>query len=159
MKKIVIWTLLISVTQAWAWEVDLSRRQVDFNRVTNQQRAPASATDEEPMGLLQKALDIPVVSQDIVIMQTESGFVPEKVNVKKGGSYKIYVVNVNPKQKNSSFIMDAFSEHHATAYGKVKSFTINPKVDGVFSFQSPEAGVEGRLIVAPNTERKPSSNN
>jgi hypothetical protein len=157
MKKMLVLILCLGLSQATAWEVDLSRRQVDFNRVTNQQRLPASAVAEEPLGLLQKALNIPEVSQDIVIMQTEGGFVPEKVNVKKNGSYKIYVVNVNAKQKNSSFILDAFSEHHATAYGKVKTFTISPKTDGVFVFQSPETGVEGRLIVAPNAERLPSS--
>lgn len=160
MGKTVILILCLGMTQASAWEVDLSRRQVDFNRITNQPRLPANVVEEEPLGLLQKALSIPEVSQEIVIMQTETGFIPEKVNVKKNGSYKIFVVNVNPKQKNASFILDAFSEHHATAYGKVKTFVINPKIDGVFTFQSPETGVEGRLIVAPqvSTERRPSSN-
>lgn len=139
--------------------MDLSRRQVDFNRITNQSRMPSNVTEEEPMGLLKQAIHLPEISQDIVIMNTENGFVPEKVNVKKGGSYKIYVVNVNLKHKNSSFILDAFAEHHATIYGKVKSFVIQPKVDGVFTFQSPETGMEGRLVIAPpvHSGRSPAS--
>jgi hypothetical protein len=156
MNRMLMLIMSLWLSQALAWDVDLSRRQVDFGRITNQNRTPANAVDEEPLGLLQKAMAIPDVSQDIVIMNTEGGFVPDKVNVKKGGSYKIYVVNIDPKHKNSSFILDAFSEHHATSYGKVKSFTITPKTEGVFTFQSPEAGVEGRLVVAP-TERHPAS--
>ena len=156
MKLIICLILSAWLIPANAWDVDLSRRQVDFNRITNTQRLPASAVEEEPLGLLQKALTIPDVSQDIVIVNTETGFVPDKVNVKKGGSYKIYIVNVDSKHKNSSFILDAFSEHHATIYGKVKTFTITPKTEGVFTFQSPESGVEGRLVVAPN-ERQPAS--
>lgn len=156
MNKALLLFFGVYLAQAQAWEVDLSRRQVDFNRITHQSRAPASTIEEEPLGLIQKALQLPDVSQDIVIVSTENGFIPDKINVKKNGSYKIFVVNVNSKQKNSSFILDSFSEHHATAYGKVKSFTITPKADGIFPFQSPETGFEGRLIVAP-MDRKPAS--
>ncbi len=156
MNRTLMIILCLWLSQAVAWDVDLSRRQVDFSRITNQTRLPASQVEEEPLGLLQRALTIPDVSQDIVIVNTETGFVPDKINVKKGGSYKIYIVNVDSKHKNSSFILDAFAEHHATAYGKVKTFTITPKTEGVFTFQSPESGVEGRLVVAPN-ERQPAS--
>lgn len=156
MKRYVIWILCFWFLDAQAWEVDLSRRQVDFNRITNHSRLPASQVQEEPLGLLKQALTIPEVSQDIVILNTDDGFIPERVNVRKGGSYQIFVVNVNSKFKNASFILDAFTEHHATAYGRVKSFKITPKVDGVYTFISPESGLQGRLIVAPQ-ERVPAS--
>lgn len=143
---------------ASAWEVDMSRRQNDFNRITNQPRQPASVTEETPLAVLKEALTPYEQAQDIVIMNTDDGFVPKSLAVKKGSHYKIYVVNVNSKYKNSSFIMDAFSEHHATAFGRVKSFTITPKADGVYSYQSPESGVEGHLVVtSPETDRKPAS--
>jgi hypothetical protein len=85
--------------------------------------------------------------QEIVILNTEKGFVPSSVHVRKNGHYKIHVVNVNEKEKNVSFILDGFSEHHATYYGKIKTFTLEPKKEGVFSFQSPETAAEGRLVV------------
>jgi hypothetical protein len=56
-------------------------------------------------------------------------------------------VNVNEKEKNVSFILDGFSEHHATYYGKIKSFRLEPKKEGVYSFQSPETSAEGKLVV------------
>jgi hypothetical protein len=85
--------------------------------------------------------------QEIVIMNTERGFVPTTVRVRKNGRYKIHVVNVNDKEKNVSFILDGFSEHHATYYGKVKTFNLEPRKEGTFSFQSPETSAEGKLVV------------
>jgi hypothetical protein len=85
--------------------------------------------------------------QEIVIMNTERGFVPSTVRVRKNGRYRIHVVNVNDKEKNVSFILDGFSEHHATYYGKVKTFNLEPRKEGSFSFQSPETSAEGRLVV------------
>lgn len=143
---------------AQAWEIDFSRRQVDFNRITNQSRMPATEKTSEPAGLLQKALDVVEVSQDIVILNTEKGFVPETVYLKKDGSYRIHVVNVNPNEKNVSFILDAFSEHHNTVFGKTRTFTLTPKVDGVFTYLSPETAHQGRIVIAPQPEgRAPAS--
>lgn len=89
-------------------------------------------------------------AQEIVIMQTELGFVPKKVQVRQGFTYKISIVNVNEKERNVSFVLDAFSEHHATYYGKIKSFIIHPQQDGVFSYQSPETAFQGQLVVVPS---------
>lgn len=85
--------------------------------------------------------------QEIVILSTGKGFIPSQVRVRKNGRYKIHVVNVNENEKNVSFILDGFSEYHSTYYGKIKSFLLEPKKEGVFSFQSPETAAEGRLIV------------
>jgi hypothetical protein len=101
----------------------------------------------EDKGLLGALFDAGQPVQEIVILNTEKGFVPNTVNVRKDGRYKIHVVNVNEKEKNVSFILEGFSEYHATAYGKVKTFVLEPKKDGVFSFQSPETAAEGHLVV------------
>ena len=78
--------------------------------------------------------------------------------MRKDAAYTLYVVNVNSKEKNVSFMLDAFSEHHAIFYGHIKSFQITPKKDGVFSFQSPETGAEGRMVVfAPAEVRQPAA--
>ena len=153
-------SLLLLSQFAQAWEVDMSRRQLDFNRVTNDSRLPASSTVDETQGLFGQVFDSVEPTQDIVILNTEKGFVPDTVRVKKGNSYRIHVVNVNPKDKNVSFILDAFSEHHNTVYGQERVFSLNPKMDGVFSYQCPETAVQGRVIVisSPDSERKPASN-
>ncbi len=144
-----------------AWEVDMSRRRLDFDRVTNQSRLPASTTVDETQSLFDQVFDSIEPTQDIVILNTEKGFVPSTVRVKKGNSYRIHVVNVNAKDKNVSFVLDAFSEHHNTVYGEERVFNLNPKTDGVFSYQCPETAVQGRVIVISNSqdsERKPASN-
>lgn len=142
---------------AHAWEVDLSRRQSDFARVQNTNRLPASVSSEEQVGLVEKILEpASDISQDIVILNTPDGFVPEQVSVKKGAQYRLHVVNINPENKNTSFVFDAFSEHHNTFYGKQKVITVNPKADGVFTFNCPETGKQGKFVVI-SPERKPAS--
>jgi len=98
-------------------------------------------------GIFDALFDAGEPVQELVIINTEKGFVPSTVRVRKGGRYMIHVVNVNEKEKNVSFILDGFSEHHATYYGKLKSFRLEPRKEGVYSFQSPETSAEGRLIV------------
>jgi Cupredoxin-like domain len=158
------------------WSVDFSRRSkavrdsdlLDGGRtspVWKQDREPASVPEvdtapsrvmedivpdrdlSKSKGVFDTLFDAGEPVQDIVIMQTEKGFVPSSVRVRKNGRYKIHVVNVNEKEKNVSFILDGFSEHHATYYGKIKTFTLEPKKEGAYSFQSPETSAEGRLIV------------
>lgn len=148
---------LVFAQTAWSWDLDLSRRQVDFNRVQNKDRLPASVKESESVDFLGGALTVSEPTQEIVIMNTEKGFVPQTLKLKKNGNYKIHIVNVNQKEKNVSFILDAFSEHHNTIFGETRSFTITPKVDGIFSFQSPETGVQGRIIITNDDLRKPAS--
>ncbi|MCX7978785.1 MAG: hypothetical protein N2578_07255 [Bdellovibrionaceae bacterium] len=152
------WLLFLSVTAA-AWEIDFSRRQTEFSRVQNRDRLPATASSEQAASVLMQALQSVEPAQDIVILNTEKGFVPEMVSLRQNGNYRITVVNVNAKAKNVSFIMDAFSEHHNTFFGETKSFTVSPKVEGVFSYQSPETGAQGRLVVVPENSgaRRPAS--
>lgn len=143
-----------------AWEVDFSRRQTQLKS----SRLPASITEESQLtkeksslipGFLSEALE---PAAEIVILLTEKGFVPETVRVRKGQAYQVHVVNVNSKVKNSSFMMDSFSEHHGIFWGDQKTFTIQPKIDGVFSFVSPETGSQGRLVVYSSDDSIKSRN-
>ena len=90
------------------------------------------------------------VAQEIVVLNTEKGFVPSTIRVKRGLNYKIDVVNVNEKERNVSFVLDSFSEHHGTYYGKIKSFVIRPQKEGVYKFISPETSAQGKLVVSPS---------
>lgn len=152
---------VLGVSTAAAWEIDFSRRQVDFKRVEEKSRLPASVQIETTHETqLQRVLESLEPAQDIVIMNTAKGFVPDTVHLKKGQRYRIHVVNVNQSSKNVSFIMDAFSEHHATFYGQQTSFEVNPQVEGIFSYQCPETAVQGKLVVytmADPSLRQPAS--
>jgi len=167
--------LLIAEPFAHAeWKVDFSRRvsaqrQKELTEAGNAAaggRIPASmtpveATDEkeETKSFLSALFESGEPVQDIVILHTQKGFVPSTVRVRKDGRYRVHVVNVNEQEKNVSFILDAFSEYHATYYGQVKVFFLEPKKEGAYSFQSPETSSEGRLIVfSPEiTVRTPAS--
>lgn len=151
--------LMVS-NSAQAWEVDFSRREVDFSRVKNENRLPASVQEDQTATILTRVFDSVEPAQDIVIMNTEKGFVPETVRLKKGNNYRIHVVNVNGKEKNVSFVLDAFSEHHNTVFGEQKTFQVTPKTDGIFSYQCPETAVQGKFIIysdAGTPGRKPAS--
>lgn len=155
-----VFSILLSYLPAKAgWQIDLSRRQ---------KSTPVPEVVEEEKEKKRPEDDISFfdyivgegAAQEIVILNTEKGFIPNTVRVKVGSRYQIHVVNINEKEKNVSFIMDAFSEHHGTYYGKVKSISIEPKKEGMFSFQCPETAIEGKLIVfsGPTSVRRPASN-
>lgn len=157
------------------WSVDLSRRT---NQMRKQElnRAPAALrkaaesdgvqvvdpasipteTKEPERSFVDKIFDPGEPTQDIVILNTERGFVPNTIRVRKDGRYLIHVVNVNEREKNVSFILDGFSEHHATFFGKVKTFRLEPRREGVFSFMSPETAVEGKFIVFSSGPQAPT---
>jgi plastocyanin len=152
-----------------AFDIDLSRRANEIKQITSITSAPpqsANSTDVTLSAPVEKPSDSEIMqalknvvmpvdaSKEIVILQTEAGFVPSMVHVKKGEVYKIHVVNLNMKEKNVSFLMDAFTQSYNTVYGTPKTFTIEPKVEGVFSYQCPETGVQGKLVVVPEPSLK-----
>lgn len=154
--------LSLVCSSAMAWEIDFSRRQVEFNKVKNEDRLPASIQEDQSATILNKVFESVEPTQDIVIMNTDKGFVPEIVRLRKGGNYRIHVVNVNGKEKNVSFVLDAFSEHHNTVFGEQKTFHVTPKTDGIFSYQCPETAVQGKFIIFSDvaggpSDRKPAS--
>jgi hypothetical protein len=138
-----------------AWEVDFSRRHKDIGKT----RGPATLESKDQSGLFGAAIDFEATgpTQEVVILNTDKGFVPESIKLRKGHHYRIHVVNVNEKEKNVSFILDSFSEHHGTFYGQPKSFTLTPKTDGIFSFQCPETAKQGKLIIYSDEPRKPAT--
>lgn len=168
--KIILFTLfyLVQVKVHADW-IDLSRRQVEFKSVENK-RMPVSIVAVDPKATgdsqesslevveaIKRAVNPVEVAKDIVIVQTEDGFVPNSINLQKGQSYQIHVVNLNTKEKNVSFLMDSFSQSHNTVYGNMRSFKINPHVEGVFSYQSPETGAAGTAVVIGDKVRKVAS--
>lgn len=160
-QRLVLWyflVLILAMAQySQAWEVDFSRRVKkmevpDADKETvNDSDVKANTKKAESMQFIQKR---PVIDatlrQSIVILNTDRGFVPDKLRVQKGQHYVIHVVNVNEKKKNVSFMLDSFKEHHATFFGKMKSFNLDPEREGVFQFQCPETAAEGRVIVFGN---------
>lgn len=142
-----------------AWDIDLSRRQVDFQRIENA-RMPASVSKVDPLAeekesrgsfevleAIKRSITPEAPSEKIVIAQTEDGFVPNTIHLLKGKVYEISVVNLNSKEKNVSFLMDSFSQSHNTVFGVMKTFKISPNVEGVFSYQSPETGFSGKAVI------------
>lgn len=140
-----------------AWEVDFSRRQLEFSRIEDQNRMPASepnaATNQSP---LEKVFESVGPAKEIVILNTEKGFVPDTIQLRQGTLYQLHIVNVNDQKKNVSFVIDSFGEHHNTVYGRPKTFKLNPKAEGVFSYQCPETAMQGKIVVVPQ-ERKPAN--
>lgn len=103
--------------------------------------------NDELAQAIRRAVQPTEPTKEIVILNTEAGFVPKQVRVKKGEAYKVHVVNLNMREKNVSFLMDSFSQSHNTIFGVKKTFNIEPQVEGVYSYQCPETGVQGQLIV------------
>jgi plastocyanin domain-containing protein len=127
------------------WTFDFSRRSKDIKDY--EKMMPKESLKQKT--IFQSVFEPSVPLQEVVIMNTDRGFIPSTLNVKEGMRYKVHIVNINETEKNISFVMDAFSEHHATYFGKVKTFTIEPKKSGVYSFQCPETSAQGRLVVYP----------
>lgn len=145
-------TLIFSVVAHGEWKVDLSRRY----QQTRSQDLREPASDEVPAAapagspsLLDSIFHSGDIAQEIVVLNTDKGFMPSTIRLKRGLNYQIHVVNVNDKEKNVSFVLDSFSEHHATFFGKIKTFVIRPQKEGVFRFVSPETSAQGKLVVYP----------
>lgn len=149
-------------TQSWGtegWKIDLSRRHQDLQRFQTQ-RSPQSLSApqgektpaESGGGFLDMFFSSPSGPvQDVVILNTDKGFIPAEMRMREDVTYKVHVVNVNDKAKNVSFVMDAFSEYHATYYGEIKSFILHPQKVGTFTYVCPETAVQGRLVVHPSS--------
>jgi hypothetical protein len=148
--------ILIGQLAVAEWSIDLSRR-IQQTRTQDLKDPDAAAMQLDPpkKNFIQSLFESGQISQEIVILNTDKGFVPSTVRLKKGLAYQIHVVNVNEKEKNVSFVLDSFSEHHATFYGKIKSFVVRPQKEGVFRFVSPETSAQGKLVVYPGNGNEP----
>lgn len=139
---IILLFLFSSVVQA-EWMVDFSRRQKDLVELEKQQEV----YKEEKKSVLDMVTDRQAPMQDLVIINTLKGFHPQRVQVKQGQRYRVHVVNVNKENKNISFMMDAFSQHHGTYFGEEVVFEIEPRKEGLFDFQCPETDAKGQFVV------------
>lgn len=138
------------------WTIDLSRRgQQTRTQDLKDPDAEVVQFDPPKKSFIESLFESGQISQEIVILNTDKGFVPTTIRLKKGLAYQINVVNVNEKEKNVSFVLDSFSEHHATFYGKIKTFVVRPQKEGVFRFVSPETSAQGKLVVYPSGGNEP----
>ena len=138
------------------WKLDLSRRNDQVRESELSKKRKTKPLDEG--GFFDQMLGNEA-TLETVILNTERGFIPNSINMRVGGRYLLHIVNVNEKQKNVSFVLDAFSEHHGTYYGKITTLTLEPKKEGVYSFQCPETAFEGKLVIipGPSSLRQPAS--
>lgn len=161
----VFFTFFFTNIKVKAWDIDFSKRQVDFTSVKDE-RIPASqntvetATENEAadtaIDMIASALKPIEPSQEVIIMQTAQGFVPDKIQLTKGVTYRFHIVNLDPQFKNTSFLFDAFSQSHNTVYGQPKSFVVTPRAEGLFSYQSPETSRQGQVVIVDDV-RSPAS--
>lgn len=144
---------ILNVTMAWGWQVDLSRRvRQDDVRKVQEVRWPSSLKSQEP--LLQKdpiggsILSLVEPTHSIAILNTEEGFVPDTIRIRRGGAYRVYVANLNKEAKNVSFMLDAFHIALGTYfYEKPSVFELKPSMDGIFTFFCPETKARGKIVV------------
>lgn len=140
-------TILFVATPAMAeWKIDLSRRQKDLKKLD----MDALVAEQKNQNALQQVFEKEAPKEELVIANTDKGFVPQMVRLKKDQIYQISVVNVNKNKKNVSFMLDAFAEHHGTYFGDVVTFTVKPQKEGLFQFYSPETEFIGKVLVYGN---------
>lgn len=140
---LVILISLISSVSYGEWMVDFSRRQQDMIDLEKKKQV----YKQEKKSVLDMVTDRQAPMQDLVIINTKSGFRPQNVQVKRNQRYRVHVVNVNKENKNLSFMMDAYSQHHGTYFGDEVVFEIEPRREGVFDFQCPETSAKGKFVV------------
>ncbi len=156
--------LLPQISQAF--EIDFSRRQLQFDKVVDSVvMQPANSVETSlttglspqlsSQSLLERVFTPPSEVREIAVLLTEAGFVPQTVYLRKGTTCVLHIVNLHPREKNISVVIDAFTENHFLPFGVPKRIELQVKADGVFSFQTPELGSVGRLVVVDGG-RKPA---
>ncbi len=162
--------IFLVIQTASAFEIDWSRREKYLNHnkpVDGTFSDPTIIAPEktvEPQNIQPMAQTTEQVTldygpaQDVVVLNTDKGFVPKSLSLRAGVKYRLTVVNVNEKEKNVSFIMSAFSKYEGTYFGQMKTFEIIPSKEGVYTYECPETSQEGRVVVVPNSSmRLPAS--
>ncbi len=139
----VIFSFMLTNVAFGDWMIDFSRRQKDLMDLEKQKQI----YKEEKKTVLDMVTDRQEPMQDIVIIHTKDGYQPKRIQVKRGRRYRVHVVNVNKNQKNVSFMLDAFSQHHGTYFGDEVVFEIEPRKEGLFDFQCPETKAKGQMVV------------
>lgn len=148
--------VIVSISATFAranFEVKVQRQATDMRG--NVFVFPPQEEQEVPFSLykMQNPLKGPV--QDVVIMNTDKGFVPQNLYLKQNQNYRVHVVNVNESQKNSSFVLRQFSQFHGTYFGKSAQFEIQPTFEGTYVYMCPETKSEGKLYVFKDADETP----
>ncbi len=151
--------LTFTSVSSFAWNVDFSRRAKYLKKHEAEVASPAPTPTLTPAQNLEPLSSERIVStysaaNDIVILNTAAGFLPKSLPLRKGIRYNVHVVNVNEKEKNVSFIMGEFQQHHGTYYGQIKTFEITPQKEGIYTYQCPETSIEGKIVVLPQMEER-----
>lgn len=144
MKMLVLLSTILFSSSVFAeWTIDLSRRQKDMERLEKE----ALLVKEKQQNPVEQIFEKEQPKEEVVIANTEKGFVPAMIRLKKDQAYQVTVVNVNKARKNVSFMLDAFAEHHGTFFGDVVTFTVRPQKEGLYSYYCPEAEFTGKVLV------------
>jgi plastocyanin domain-containing protein len=145
MKSLLIFILSLAFTgiaQA-EWKIDFSRRTEALAEIEKRQEI----YKEENKSILDMVTDRQSPMQDLVIIHTARGFQPGKISVKRNQRYRVHVVNIAKDNKNVSFMLDAYSQHHGTYFGEEVVFEIEPRKEGMFEFLCPETAARGQMVV------------
>ena len=150
MKKSFLAVLFLSFAadSVMALDIDFSRRR---QKLMKDEHRPAM--ENADFGVVGEFLGVSSPSREVVILNTEKGFVPQTLRLEKDQKYTVYIVNVNDEKQNVSFVLDSYAQYHATYFGKMKRFEIRPSAEGVFSFQCPETSAEGRIVIYKGTPK------
>lgn len=135
--------------EEFARETVASQRGLTSSRRTTETESSESTSTARAVKPMHESPVITSDVQDMVILHTDRGFVPASLRVRIGSQYRLHIVNVSNREKNVSFVLDAFAEHHATFFGQPKVVDLIPQRQGIFQFQCPETAVQGRLVVMP----------
>jgi hypothetical protein len=97
MQKIYLFTILVSfsLTAFADWKIDLTRRQKDLKRMELEDMV----ADEKKQGPLEQIFEKEMPKEEVVIANTDKGFVPNILRLKKDQIYQVSVVNVNKNKK------------------------------------------------------------
>ncbi len=144
MKSLVLLMVFLFSSSVFAeWTIDLSRRQKDMERLEKEELLSKQKEQNPVEQIFEKELP----KEEVVIANTDKGFVPAMIRLKRDQAYQITVVNVNKARKNVSFMLDAFQEHHGTFFGDVVTFAVRPQKEGLYSYYCPEAEYTGKVLV------------
>lgn len=144
MKGFILLTICLFSSSVFAeWTIDLSRRQKDLERLEKE----SLLAKEKQQNPVEQIFEKEQPKEEVVIANTEKGFVPQMIRLKKDQAYQVTVVNVNKARKNVSFMLDAFAEHHGTFFGDTVTFTVRPQKEGLYSYYCPEAEFTGKVLV------------
>ncbi len=135
--------------------MDFSRRSQQTR--TQDLREPASAEfpvqapgqNHAQPGFFETLFQSADISQEIVVLNTEKGFVPNTIRVRKGLNYQIHIVNVNEKEKNVSFVLDSFSEHQRHLLRKNQKLRDPATKRRRVPLRQSETSAQGKLVVSP----------